>query len=362
MDDHALAADGLTRGFDHGLAVEGLTFALPRGAVLALLGQNGAGKTTTIRLLNGVLAPDAGSAQVLGLNPAIDGTALRRRTGVLTENAGLDDRLTARENLLVTAQLRGRSGRDIERRCDELLERFDMGREANQRCQGFSTGQRRRVALARALLHDPELLFLDEPTSGLDPAGTRAVMDLIAQLARDGGRTIVLCTHFLDEAAAAADWMAVMHHGRLELFGRPDELARAWWPDIEVTIELGGPVSDSTRAVARSVRGVTRVGEAPCALTLGIESRDVIPVLVTALAAAGIAVFGVGSRRPDLQDVYFAVQDRLNGAPTVGPSALPPTETAAAGSTVTAPPRVERGRAPSAAAPMSAQHTAGVGE
>lgn len=353
MDDHALAADGLTRGFDHGLAVEGLTFALPRGAVLALLGQNGAGKTTTIRLLNGVLAPDAGSARVLGLNPAIDGTALRRRTGVLTENAGLDDRLTARENLLVTAQLRGRSGRDIERRCDELLERFDMGREANQRCQGFSTGQRRRVALARALLHDPELLFLDEPTSGLDPAGTRAVMDLIAQLARDGGRTIVLCTHFLDEAAAAADWMAVMHHGRLELFGRPDELARAWWPDIEVTIELGGPVTDSTRAVARSVRGVTRVGEAPCALTLGIESRDVIPVLVTALAAAGIAVFGVGSRRPDLQDVYFAVQDRLNGAPT---------ETAAAGSTVTAPPRVERGRAPSAAGPMSAQHTAGVGE
>ena len=221
---------------------------------------------------------------------------------------------------------------------------------------------KRRLELARGLMTDPQILFLDEPTSGLDPAGTRAVMDLIAQLARDGGRTIVLCTHFLDEAAAAADWMAVMHHGRLELFGRPDELARAWWPDIEVTIELGGPVTDSTRAVARSVRGVTRVGEAPCALTLGIESRDVIPVLVTALAAAGIAVFGVGSRRPDLQDVYFAVQDRLNGAPTVGPSALPPTETAAAGSTVTAPPRVERGRAPSAAAPMSAQHTAGVGE
>src|SRR5207237_945996 len=166
---------GLTRSFRGRPAVDELDLDVQAGEVVALLGPNGAGKTTTVRLLNGVLHPDRGGSRVLGLDPVTNGEELRARTGVLTETAGLDDRLTARENLLATAGIRGMKRADANRRIDELLERFDMGSRADHRVQGFSTGQRKRVALARSLLHDPEVLFLDEPTSGLDPEATRGV-------------------------------------------------------------------------------------------------------------------------------------------------------------------------------------------
>ena len=236
----AIETEGLTRGFKSGLAVDGLTFTLEPGQVLALLGPNGAGKTTTVRLLDGVLLPHAGRSTVLGHDPATEGDAVRRRTGVLTENAGLDDRLTSRENLLYVARLRGFGKADALRRVDELLERFGMGERRDDLTGGFSTGQRKRVALARALLHDPELLFLDEPTSGLDPAGTRDVIALIDELAAEG-RTVVLATHFLGEAGRLADRMAVLHRGRLRAFGAPDDLAAELWTGVGAELDLGGP-------------------------------------------------------------------------------------------------------------------------
>src|SRR5262249_61711460 len=159
----AIETDGLTRTFPSGRALDDVSLSVRSGEVLALLGPNGAGKTTTVRLLNGVLRPDAGVARVLGLDPIVDGEELRRRTGVLTENAGLDDRLTARENLAFVAQIRGLRGQQGIDRVDELLGQFGMIERANDKVLGFSTGQRKRLALARALLHDPEVLFLDEP-------------------------------------------------------------------------------------------------------------------------------------------------------------------------------------------------------
>ena len=239
MDGLAISCEDLTRSFPSGVALDRLTLDVRPGEVLALLGPNGAGKTTTMRLLNGVLSPDSGTATVLGLDPWIAGDELRHRTGVLTENAGLDERFTALENLLFVARLRGLDDAEARRRGGELLEQFGMSAKADVKVQGFSTGQRKRVALARALLHDPELLFLDEPTSGLDPAATRDVVDLIATLAEARGRTVVLCTHFLAEAGKWAGRMAVLFEGRLHAFGRPDELAASLWSGIEVTIDLG---------------------------------------------------------------------------------------------------------------------------
>jgi ABC-type multidrug transport system ATPase subunit/ABC-type transport system involved in multi-copper enzyme maturation permease subunit len=244
----AIETEGLTRGFAHGLAVDGVSFRLEPGQVLALLGPNGAGKTTTVRLLDGVLMPHGGWSRVLGLDPSTQGDEVRRRTGVLTENAGLDDRLTSRENLLYVARLRGYSKVDARRRVDELLERFGMLDRADDLTQGFSTGQRKRVALARALLHDPEVLFLDEPTSGLDPAGTRDVIDLIDGLAAEG-RTIVMATHFLGEAGRLADRMAVLHRGRLRAYGSPDELAAGLWSGVGAELDLGSAADDGTVAV-----------------------------------------------------------------------------------------------------------------
>ena len=168
---------------------------------------------------------------------------MRRRTGVLTEHAGLDERLTARENLVLTARMRGLDRAWVERRTAELLERFGMADRADVLVQGISTGQRKRLALARALLHDPDVLFLDEPTSGLDPAATRDVIELIGALATEHGRTVVLCTHFLGEAGRLADRMAVLHLGVLHAFGRPEEIAAELWEGIDAELDLGGPIA-----------------------------------------------------------------------------------------------------------------------
>ncbi|MBV9283791.1 MAG: ABC transporter ATP-binding protein, partial [Acidimicrobiia bacterium] len=219
--DAAIHTEDLTLSFGTEKALDGLSFEVDAGEVVALLGPNGAGKTTTVRLLNGLLNPDGGSSRVLGLDPATDGHLVRGRTGVMTEQSGLDERLTARENVVFTARMRGLSTTAAGKHADELLERFGIADRANHRVQGFSTGQRKRVALARALLHEPEILFLDEPTAGLDPEATRDVLDLLATLAAEHGRTVLLCTHFLGEAGRLCQRMAVLHRGRLRAFGRP---------------------------------------------------------------------------------------------------------------------------------------------
>jgi len=306
----AIETEGLTRGFRSGLAVDGLTMRLEPGQVLALLGPNGAGKTTTVRLLDGVLVPHAGRSVVLGHDPVTEGDAVRRRTGVLTENAGLDDRLTSRENLLYVARLRGFDKAAAGRRVDELLERFGMLERADDLTGGFSTGQRKRVALARALIHDPELLFLDEPTSGLDPAGTRDVIALIDELAAEG-RTVVLATHFLGEAGRLADRMAVLHKGRLRAFGAPDELAAQLWSGVGAEVDLGAPGDAATVAALGAVRGVRTAQVHLTGVRLVLDDREVLPRVVEAAVGRGLPVYGAVTRRPTLEDVYFAIERRI---------------------------------------------------
>jgi len=306
----AIETEGLTRRFDTGVALDGLDLRIERGEVVALLGPNGAGKTTTVRLLNGVLRPDEGRARVLGLDPTSDGTALRRHTGVLTENAGLDERLTARENLEYTARIRGMPTAEGRRRSGELLERFGLAEKADHLTVGFSTGQRKRVALARALLHDPELLFLDEPTSGLDPAATRDVAALIQSLASEHGRTIVLATHFLAEAGKLADRIAILHRGRLHAFGRPDELAGDLWSGLDVHLDLGGPADATVQAVLTAVPGVEGVLPTASGATVHIPGRDAIPAVVAALVANGVDVYAAEPRPPTLEDIYFEIEAR----------------------------------------------------
>lgn len=305
-----IEAQGLTRAFGDHTAVDGLTLDVGRGEVLALLGPNGAGKTTTVRLLNGVLAPDGGHSRVLGLDPAVAGDEVRRRTGVLTENAGLDERLTARENLVFTGRIRGMATGEAEGRADDLLRRFAIEELAHVRVHGFSTGQRKRVALARALLHDPEVLFLDEPTSGLDPTATREVLALIAHLAGDEGRTVVLCTHFLGEAGRLADRMAVLARGRLQVFGRPDEIAAGLWSGLDVDVDLGAPAAAEVLAAVAAVAGVASADATPTGLRAVVEDREVVPGLTAVLTGCGVAVYGVTPRPPTLEDVYFAIEQR----------------------------------------------------
>ena len=313
--DGGIETEGLTRQFPGGVGLDSLTIDVSPGEVLALLGPNGAGKTTTVRLLNGVLDPDSGRARVMGLDPVADGQALRRRTGVLTEHAGLDDRLSARENLRYAAMIRGLTGPAIDGRIDELLVRFGMGARADQPVRGASTGQRKRLGLARALLHDPDVLFLDEPTSGLDPSATRDVVELIGSLASEHGRTVVLATHFLGEAGRLADRMAVLDLGRLIAFGRPHDLAAELWDGLDCTVDLGVPADAATVAVIERVPGVRSVAASGSGADVRVADREVVPLIVSELVRSGVAVYAAVPRPPTLEDVYFEIEARRAVAP-----------------------------------------------
>ncbi len=305
----AIRTEALSRSFDGRLALDGLDLEVASGEVLALLGPNGAGKTTTVRLLNGVLRPDRGAATVLGLDSTEDGDEVRRRTGVLTENAGLDDRLTARENLEFAARIRGFGAAEAARRVDDQLERFAMGDQADLPTAGFSTGQRKRLALARALLHDPEILFLDEPTSGLDPTATRDVTNLIGTLARQHGRTVVLATHFLGEAGRIADRMAVLDHGRLRAIGRPDDLAAELWDGIPADIDLGRPATSSVLGLIAAVDGVIHHEVRATGTTINVRDRAAFARVLHTLSTQDVDVFGANLRRASMEDVYFALEN-----------------------------------------------------
>ena len=233
-----IEVNGLERSFGSNLAVDGMTFHVKQGEVFGLLGPNGAGKTTTVRLLNGILPPSGGSARVFGLDPATDGQRIRQQTGVLTETPNLYERLSASENLEFFGTLTGIPKETLKPRVAEILEFFGLQERAKDKVETYSKGMKQRLALARALVHQPPLLFLDEPTSGLDPEAAQQVNELIADLSRDDGRTILLATHNLPEAQRLCDRVAIMNKGRILALGSLKELSHKLWPATWVDITL----------------------------------------------------------------------------------------------------------------------------
>ncbi|MCC7032266.1 MAG: ATP-binding cassette domain-containing protein [Acidobacteria bacterium] len=218
-----IRVEGLRKHFGAVAAVDGVSFEAPDGAVTGLLGPNGAGKTTTLRMLYGLMRPDEGRIHVDDVDAVANPQAAQARLGVLPDVSGLYPRLTAREHIHYFGELQGVSGGRLRERTDALLALLDMREVADRRTAGFSHGERTKVALARALVHDPRNVLLDEPTNGLDVMSTRAVRDIIRRL-RAEGRTVVFSSHVMQEVSALCDRIIVIAHGRVVAAGTPDEL------------------------------------------------------------------------------------------------------------------------------------------
>jgi len=213
----------LSKSFGNVKAVQDVSFAAPDGLITGLLGPNGAGKSTTMRLVAGALEPDSGTATIDGFDTRTQRLEAQKRLGVLTDAHGLYQRLTARENIRYFGQLRGLGGKELEARIDALVALLDMGDIADRRTEGFSTGEQVKVAIARALVHQPQNVILDEPTAGLDVMSTRAMRGVIRQL-RDEGRCILFTSHIMQEVAMLCDNIVIIAGGRVAAQGSPDEL------------------------------------------------------------------------------------------------------------------------------------------
>jgi ABC-2 type transport system ATP-binding protein len=246
-----IRARGLTRRFGDFTAVENVSFDVPNGAILALLGPNGAGKTTTVRMLAGLIAPSEGEASVAGFDVRRQANAVRTRVGLVTDMPGLYEQMTLPAYLDFFGAVYGIPQAERQRKIAELIGFFDLSDHQRERMAGFSKGMKQKVALARALLHDPLALYLDEPTSGLDPLAARAVRELIVGLKR-ANRVIILCTHDLDEAERLADEIAIMRAGAIVRRGAPAALRADSSPETTVRIRFAEPLSDAERALWRT--------------------------------------------------------------------------------------------------------------
>ncbi|MBI5932790.1 MAG: ABC transporter ATP-binding protein [Chloroflexi bacterium] len=300
--------NGLERVFGANRAVDGMTFHVQPGEVFGLLGPNGAGKTTTVRLLNGILPPSGGSARVFGLDPASDGQRVRQQTGVLTETPALYERLSAYENLAFFATLTGIPEAALNGRVLEMLAFFGLEDRAKDKVETYSKGMKQRLALARALIHKPPLLFLDEPTSGLDPEAAQHVNALIADLSHQNGQTILLATHNLLEAQRLCDRVAVMNKGRILAMGSLKELSRKLWPVTWVDITFWQVPAENATGSLKTLRGVKQVTGQSVAWQVQVEGEEVIPQVVQHLAAQGASILKVNPRDYTLEDIYFALQ------------------------------------------------------
>jgi ABC-2 type transport system ATP-binding protein len=302
MTDLVIDLESVVRTFGSVTAVDKLDLRVPGGSVAVLLGPNGAGKTTTVRLITGALMPDSGEIHVLGLDPRTDGDEIRARTGVVPPKPAMYDNLSGADNLRFAAKLWGVGYEGIE----AAAERFDIAYALDKDVGGYSTGMRTRLALTRAVIHDPDVLLLDEPTAGLDPESSRAVLDLIRELA-GRGRTILMCTHLLHEAEGIADQAVLMGEGRAQVAGNPNQLAAEFLEHPTVVFDA----EDRTLLETAIDRPDVVRHEWNGGLHLTLESMDALPDLIAGLVSGGVRLTRVEPQLPTLESLYFEMQRTL---------------------------------------------------
>jgi ABC-2 type transport system ATP-binding protein len=312
MTDRAIEARQLVktyavRGEKHGIrALDGLDISVPRGMIYGLLGPNGAGKSTTVKILTSLARPDSGEARVEGVDVLTRPGQVRHMIGVVAQRSGADPTATGRENLILQGRLYGLRGASVRARADELLARFGLTEAAGRLVRTYSGGMQRRLDVALGLIHRPAVLFLDEPTTGLDPESRAAMWQEVARLAGGEGMTVLLTTHYLEEADRLAGRLAIVDRGRVVTSGTPDELKGELRGDA-VQVEL--PADTDPAQVRRILEAL------PAVRDVVIAGRDVsarsddgaaaVPVVLAELQRAGVNAASVAVARPSLDDVYL---------------------------------------------------------
>ena len=302
----AIVVDGLEKTYPKGVkALDGVSFAVHEGEIFGLLGPNGAGKSTTVRVLATLTKPDAGQASVAGKDVAREATAVRRAIGYVPQQSGVDVNATGRENLALQGHVQGLGGAELRRRVDELLEILGLTDAADRIVRGYSGGMKRRLDVGLGLVHRPTVLFLDEPTTGLDPEARAAMWGELERLAERETLTVLLTTHYLEEADNLADRLAIVSRGRVVAGGTPDELKHGLRGD-SVTVELDGGRADEAAAVLRRLDEVHAASADGRLVRARVdEGGAAVPAIVSALESRGIVMASVTMARPSLDDVYL---------------------------------------------------------
>jgi daunorubicin resistance ABC transporter ATP-binding subunit len=306
MDDAVIAVEGLVKRYGSVVALDGVDLRVSRGTVFGLLGPNGAGKTTAVRVLTTIIRPDGGRASVLGYDVVREAAAVRYRIGLAGQNAAVDGNLTGRENLRLIGRLTQLPRRRIADRADELLERFGLSSARDRLVRTYSGGMRRRLDLAAALVHYPEVVFLDEPTTGLDPQGRLELWEIIRELAA-GGATVLLTTQYLEEADRLANRVAVVDRGRVIAEGTPVQLKAQFGSAV---LEVGLPdEATATRAeMLLASYGVERDGNQIC--VKDVDGPRIFVDALCTLEGAGLTPSTMAIREPSLADVFLALTGR----------------------------------------------------
>ena len=313
-----IVAAGLTKRYGDLVAVDGLDLELRRGEIFGLLGQNGAGKTTTILMLLGLTEPTGGTARVMGLDPARDALRVKRQVGYLPDSVGFYGDLTGRQNLRYTARLNGLRGDEAEARIEEALRQVGLSDRADGRADTYSRGMLQRLGIADALIKDPEILILDEPTAAIDPIGVVEILQLLRDLVRERGVTVLLSSHLLTQVQSVCDRVGIFAAGRLTGLGTVAELAAQFGSDtgqVEVTFE-GEQASSAAERIGPFLAGIPQVERVEPASAPGEPwrlhvrpadaGRKVREAVLAGAARDALGLTAIRSAEPSLDDIYRA--------------------------------------------------------
>jgi ABC-2 type transport system ATP-binding protein len=306
---NAIEVKNIKKSFGSFQAVQGVDFVVQQGEILSLLGPNGAGKSTTISMLSGLIAPSDGNAFIMGYSITSQPKLAKEKLGVVPQDIALYPDLSARENLLFWGKMYDLRGSELKQRVDEVLEMIDLTERQKDRVGKFSGGMKRRVNIAAALMHKPDVIIMDEPTVGIDPQSRRHILDNVKKLNRQG-MTVLYTTHYMEEAAELSDHIAIMDTGKIIAFGKHDELVKMVGEQTRIDLTFNAEV-EAIIPAWEEIEGVSGIDASDGKVTALVDdSNHALPRLLEVAAQGGVRILSVDFKEPNLESVFLHLTGR----------------------------------------------------